>query len=127
MKPKYTLSGTVIHGKMIGRGMNLPTANLEIQSDFLPPLGVYASVISFDGKSFMGNTNIGHRPTVDSDEKITAETYILDFSGDLYGAKIKLRLYDKLRETIKFSSKEELRQQIAKDEKDSRAILSRLF
>jgi riboflavin kinase/FMN adenylyltransferase len=112
---------------MIGRGMNLPTANLEIQSDFLPQLGVYASVISFDGKSFMGITNIGHRPTVDSDEKITAETYILDFSGDLYGADITLKLYQKLRETIKFSSKEELRQQIEKDEKRAKAILSRLF
>lgn len=127
MEPKFTLSGAVIHGKMIGRGMNLPTANLEISGISLPPLGVYASVISFDGKSFMGITNIGRRPTIDSDEKITAETYILDFSGDLYGTNITLKVYDKLRETIKFSSKEELRRQIEEDEKRAKAILSRLF
>lgn len=127
MKPIFILSGEIVHGKEIGRKMDMPTANLDILKQTLPPFGVYASVIEIGDKSYMGITNIGFRPTIDNEKTATAETYILDFSGSIYGERVILKLYEKLRETFRFSSKKALREQIRKDEEKTRTILHHLF
>lgn len=121
MEPIFTLFGTVVHGKEIGRKMNMPTANIKCEGDL--PLGVFASVLKVGDKAYKGVTNIGQRPTVDDNEEITAETYLLSFRGELYGKEVKLCLYKKLRETMKFPSKEALRERIKEDESQAAEIL----
>ena len=68
-----------------------------------------------DGKKYLSVTNIGDNPTVNSDGNITVESYILDFKKDIYGKNIVLEFIDKIRDEKKFSSLEELKQQIQKD------------
>ena len=74
-KPLHILSGSVIHGRGIGKLVSMPTANMEISDQSaLPPVGVYITEILLDGQVYYGNTNIGRRPTVDNDREISVET-----------------------------------------------------
>ena len=80
--------------------------------------GVYATRCSFDdGSSYMGVSNVGIRPSIESgdDHKKNCETYIIDFSGELYGRKMKVEFCAYLREEKKFSSLEELTSAIERD------------
>lgn len=110
-QPLYCIKGTVIHGRGIGKLMEMPTANLECGSNELPPMGVYVSLIFRDGIRYIGVTHIGTRPTIDNDKEISIETHLLHFDGDLYGKQIEVQLLKKLREPIKFSSASQLREQ----------------
>ena len=86
----HILSGTVIHGKALGRKLGVPTANLQLPEGLaVPRYGVYACSCIIDGKRYPAVTNIGTRPTVEG-SGITVEPWILDYSGDLYGRKITL-------------------------------------
>jgi riboflavin kinase/FMN adenylyltransferase len=88
----------------------------------IPAYGVYATRVYLDdGSDNIGVTNIGVRPTVNHTDTVTAETYILDFSGNLYGKMVRLEFYKRLRPEIKFSDVEELRTQILKDAEDARS------
>lgn len=112
----YTLSGKVTEGKRLGRTVGIPTANLP-----LPPgrlcckKGVYATRTLAEGKWYPSITNIGLRPTVEQTEAANAETHILDFSGDLYGKRIRVEILDFIREERQFSSLEELLAQMQQD------------
>ena len=113
---KYYVSGEVVYGKQIGRTINTPTANVKIAKNIiLPQNGVYSANVYVDGKKYLSVTNIGDNPTVNSDGNITVESYILDFKKDIYGKNIVLEFIDKIRDEKKFSSLEELKQQIQKD------------
>lgn len=115
-QPLYALSGRIVHGRGIGKKAGMPTANLEITNDMaIPKLGVYASKVKFGGSEYTGVTNVGLRPTVDSDKDITIETYILDFDGDIYEETIELELYVLLRRQQKFEDMEMLLEQLHKD------------
>ena len=84
-KPLCSLSGLVVHGKGNGKTVGMPTANLQIDPTTpLPPLGVYASVVQLSTGCHLGVTNIGYRPSVDQERRISIETFILDFDADLY-------------------------------------------
>lgn len=114
----YLLQGKVIQGNKIGRQLNFPTANLDIQpsNKFLPGLGVYLTKVNVGNEKKYGLTNIGVRPTIASDEnKIHIETYIIDFDGDIYDEKLELNFLFKCRNEMKFSSLEQLKLQIAQD------------
>ena len=112
----YSLSGIVAHGKEIGRTINFPTANLSVTSDIiLPKCGVYATKVKLGDKEYNSITNIGANPTVNADNKITVETHIIDFSGDIYEKKITVEFIKKIRDEKKFDSLEELKHQIQKD------------
>ncbi|MBQ9765791.1 MAG: riboflavin kinase [Lachnospiraceae bacterium] len=112
----YVLNGEVVHGRGIGGKAGMPTANLKITKDMdMPPLGVYASKIFIDDKEYIGITNVGLRPTVDSDDDISIETYIIDFDGDIYGKDVRLEIYLLLRGQQKFENIEMLRRQLMKD------------
>ena len=86
------LQGVVIHGRGVGGPSGFPTANLELEpGEHLPKeRGVYASFADIDGRRFVGVTNIGTRPTVDSSPVVTVETWFPDYRGDLYGRELRL-------------------------------------
>ena len=102
--PIYTLTGTVIHGRGIGKHVGTPTANMEIaKNTFLPKTGVYVADILLSDNRYYGVTHIGTRPTLDNDSFISIETHIFDFDRDIYGSTITVNLYKKLREVRKFN------------------------
>lgn len=111
----YTLP--VEHGYQLGRTWDFPTINQTIPKEYvLPRFGVYCAKVTVDGKVYDGVTNIGVKPTVR--ENVTAplaETYIVDFDGDLYGREIKIELWEFVRPERKFGGFEELRAQISSD------------
>jgi len=115
----FPLSGVVIGGEKLGRQLGYPTANIKIGNDYklVPPNGIYASKVHYQGKQYIGMLNIGVRPTVNSeDAKRSIEVHLLDFEGDLYGEYLQLQLFKKVREEKKFESKEKLISEISKDE-----------
>jgi riboflavin kinase/FMN adenylyltransferase len=116
----YEISGTVIEGRKLGRQLGFPTANLYIGERQTPRDGVWA--VKVDGR-LEGVANLGIRPTVDGTERLL-EVHILGFSGDLYGKDLRVRFYKFLRPETKFSSVDELREQIVRDAEEARRWFS---
>lgn len=110
------INGTVIHGRGIGKLVGTPTANLGVLYTTNMPLpGVYVAKILLDEHCFYGVTHIGRRPTVDNDSDISIETHILEFNQDIYGKRMDIQLYQKLREPQKFNDLSGLLEQIRMD------------
>lgn len=106
----------VTEGKRLGRKLNFPTINQPIPPDFASPRhGVYVSVSYAREQWRPSVTNVGLRPTVENTKTLNSETYICGFSGDLYGARVPVRLLEFLRPEKKFDSVDELREQIGAD------------
>ena len=102
-------------GRNIGKTLGFPTANVAYPKDkFALKQGVYQTQGFVDGKWYHGITNYGSRPTFDNEEVLT-ETYLDGFDGDLYGKTIEIRFVRWLRGVQKFSSVDELREQLQKD------------
>ena len=100
----YIIKGKVVHGKKLGRTIGFPTANLDYSKEALiPRKGVYYTNVQWQGKIYKGITSVGNNPTVNGD-KLTIETYILDFNNDLYGHNIKVYFIKKIRDEKKFNS-----------------------
>ncbi len=119
----YSISFPVLHGKRLGSRIGFPTINQEFPKEYVTPKkGVYAVRVILDGAVYGGVCNVGSRPTVDCDDRILAETHLLDFSGDLYGKIIRVEFARFLREEKKFSSLEELKEQIGKDREIARSF-----
>lgn len=119
----YALTGTVVHGKKIGRTLGIPTANLILPQDLaIPKFGVYACRALIDGLAYPAVTNIGTRPTV-SGHGITVEPWILDFDGDLYDRQITLEFYYFLRPEMKFPDLEALQREIRENARQTRVYL----
>ncbi len=111
----YFIKGKVEHGRSVGTKLGYPTVNTELDPALvIPRHGVYCSEVELDGRLYAALTNIGICPTFD-ERPTHAETYIIDFSGDLYGRNIRVSLLEFLREERRFSSAEELSEQIKKD------------
>lgn len=114
--PVYTMKGTVIHGRGIGKLVGVPTANLKIEHEHeLPTAGVYIAKVLLESSIYYGITHIGTRPTVDSDRHISVETHILNFNEDLYGREMEIQLFTKLRNPQRFDNLSLLLEQIRKD------------
>ena len=109
----HVLTQTVGHGRRLGRTIGVPTANLVAPPHvLLPKRGVYAAKVTLpDGRAFGGVTNVGVRPTVNHGQDVTVEPWILDFDGDLYGQKLRVEFFRRLRDERKFDSLEALRDQ----------------
>lgn len=108
----YSLTGTVVKGAGRGAQIGFPTANLEVEQEVLPPIGVYATYSEKLGK---GATNIGRQPTFGSENPVHVETHFVNFSGSLYGQEIEIFFDHKIRDEQKFNSVDALKQQIQKD------------
>lgn len=112
----YLLNAEVLHGKKLGRSLGIPTINQKFPPDFaIPKKGIYISQVTVNGATFPSVSNIGVRPSVEDGASINCETYILGFSGDLYGKKITVEFLKRLRDEIKFDSVAALKAQINKD------------
>lgn len=112
----FSIIGEVVHGKEIGRTIGFPTVNIECAKDkLLPPFGVYTTQIVIDDEVYCGVTNIGVKPSVTDENKITIETNIFDFDSDLYGKKIVVRLLHFQRPEMKFPELDNLKIQIEHD------------
>ena len=121
----YMMVGEVLHGKGLGRTVGMPTANLGLAPNKKkPPEGVYATLTRIDGEVFKGLTNIGRRPSVDNDTKISTETLLLDFSRDIYGKKIELYVCAFIRNVAKFAGLVEVQKQVQKDIVAARTVLT---
>ena len=120
----YGFSGTVGHGKMLGRTLGFPTANLYPSNEkLLPRFGVYASEAVIEGVTYKGITNIGIRPTVDGEESPDVEMYIFDFDRDIYDKSIRIDLKSFIREEKHFSSLDELKDQMSRDITAAKTLL----
>jgi len=120
----FNLAGNVVAGTGRGVELGFPTANLDIsQEQALPADGVYAGWAYIDGKTYQAMTNIGRKPTFGSGDR-TVETYAIDYNGDLYGRELKVDIIERLRDEKKFDSVEALKEQVAEDIRQGKAILS---
>lgn len=112
----FSICGKVVHGDGRGKLIGVPTANIHTVRQALPRRGVYKTKVSLNGELYQSITNVGVRPSfIDSGNKITVETHLLDYSGDLYGKRLRLEFHEWVREERKFLSVDELKTQIAKD------------
>lgn len=109
----YFVSGEVESGKKLGRRLGMPTANLYPPEDkLLPPNGVYFTKVNLKGKKYCGVTNIGSRPTVEDGNRISVETFLLDFDEKIYGEWIKVELLHYKRPERRFENVEELKEAV---------------
>lgn len=114
LKP-FSFSAPVISGDKRGRTIGFPTINQKYPKDFCDiRFGVYKTKVLVDGKEFNGITNIGIRPTFES-ATVLSETYIEDFNSDIYGSVVTVKFLKFLRDEQRFSSLEELKQNILLD------------
>lgn len=122
---RYSFRGEVIVGERRGRLLGFPTANVGSYGEDkqLPANGVYAVKVKIEDRTLNGVINIGKRPTFKDDDIIIPEVHILDFNEDVYGKKIEVIFVERIRGEVKFSSKEELIEQINTDKKISIKIL----
>lgn len=113
----HTLSDTVRSGYHLGRKLGTPTINMFFPDGVLVPKhGVYAAKVCLeDGSSHISVTNVGVRPTVSNDERVSVESHLLDYSGNLYGKHARVEFYEFLRDERKFDDVEALSEQIHND------------
>jgi riboflavin kinase/FMN adenylyltransferase len=119
----HTISGTVVHGRDIGRSLGFPTANIATPNELLPPDGVYAVMVSIDGSLVEGSCSIGLNPTFDGGIR-SIEVFMLDYAGQIYGREIALSFVQRLRDIQKYPDVAELVSAITRDVLQTREILA---
>ena len=123
---EYEIDGLVARGERVGRKIGYPTINLSPENEISPADGVYVTRIGIRsfGRLFDSVTNIGRRPTVYEDFATTIETYVMDFHSNVYGERVRLFFYDRLREERTFPSVMALTEQIGRDIEAARAYFA---
>lgn len=111
----YGVEGSVVHGAERGAQIGFPTANIHPHNRVIPRGGVYVTATLIDGQWRRSVTNIGTRPTFENGSASSVETYVMNWSGDLYGDVVRVRFLHRLRAEKKFGSIDELRSQITRD------------
>ena len=114
----FSFSAKVLHGRHQGAKMGFPTINMSIRHDILKS-GVYFTEAVINGERHPALTNVGTHPTF-ADHTENAETYILDFQGDLYGKTVEIRFLHYQRGIVSFEKTEDLIVQMKEDEKERR-------
>jgi riboflavin kinase/FMN adenylyltransferase len=110
----HMIGGIVVKGENRGKWMGFPTINLDTFFELVPKNGVYMTEVELGGRRKPSVTNIGYNPTFGG-KKFLMETHILDFSGNLYGNEVVIYFHKRIREEMKFSGIDELKERIAKD------------
>lgn len=112
MNAQFIFWGKVKKGKNRGNTFGFPTANITLHKKI--PEGIYASTVSLENITYPAATFIGSAKTF-GEKDYKAEAYLLDFRGNLYGKRIHVKLYKKIRENKQFSSEKELIEQMRED------------
>ena len=121
----FAISGPVRHGKGLGSRLGTPTLNLVPgERQLVPAFGVYATHVTAGGRTYPAVTNVGVRPTVDTDGGVTVESHLLDETASLYGAACRVEFLHMLRPERRFDSLDGLREQIALDAGQARAYFN---
>jgi riboflavin kinase / FMN adenylyltransferase len=122
----YSLKGTVIEGKKLGRSIGFPTANLDVNTyhKLIPANGVYAVRVDVEGVKYNGMLNIGNNPTFDSYKELHIEVHIFKFDENLYGKEITVFFKHKIRDEKKFETIDALKLQLEEDRNYSMRILA---
>ncbi len=123
----YSIRETVVHGRGVGRTLDMATANVHPAAEVLPPIGVYAVRTWIGDRSMNAVASLGYRPTFTDARPATPilETHVLDFDGDLYGATIDIAFIARLRAERKYSSPAKLMSQVQRDITAARRIFAR--
>jgi riboflavin kinase/FMN adenylyltransferase len=125
----HRIEGEVIHGEKRGRELGYPTANMSLSGLHLPRLGVYASLVDVltgpHSGTYLGASSLGVRPMFGENQP-NLETFLLDFTGDLYGQHLSVALVEYLRPELKFDGLPSLITQMDADTRQARGILSAL-
>ncbi|HEV7416875.1 MAG TPA: bifunctional riboflavin kinase/FAD synthetase, partial [Tianweitania sediminis] len=124
---RFTVQAEVTGGKKLGRTLGYPTANMALPPETTLAHGIYA--VRFrraDGSLLDGVASFGRRPTVDENGAPLLETFLFDFSGDLYGETASVSFFGFLRGEAKFDDLDALVVQMKRDEAEARALLSRI-
>ena len=120
---RYTFSGKVVFGNRLGRTIGIPTANIWVPKSNLPIRGVYAVKAIVKGETFNGIANMGVRPTVGGTSPVL-EIHIFDFNKEIYGERIEVEFFKKIRNEQKFENLEKLKEQINSDIKKTRKFFT---
>jgi len=106
---EFILTGTIVKGKGLGKGMGFPTANLKVEEEYklIPKTGVYVVKANIENEEVFGIMNIGFNPTVGGSEK-TIETFFFNLDKNLYSQKLQIKLLKRVREEKKFGNVEQL-------------------
>lgn len=116
----YHISGKVIHGNKLGRTLGYPTANIQLRHTPSPLSGIFCVEIHGLEKTYQGVASLGIRPTLTSPSLLTLEVYIFDFDKMIYGQRLSIDFFHKLRDEAKFSDLTSLVTQIAEDVEQTR-------
>ncbi|RWD40035.1 MAG: bifunctional riboflavin kinase/FAD synthetase [Mesorhizobium sp.] len=122
---RFTVESEVIGGQQLGRTLGFPTANMRLSPEATLKEGIYA--VRFrraDGTLHDGVASFGRRPTVDDNGAPLLETFVFDFSGDLYGEICAVSFFGFLRAEVKFDGLDALVAQMKRDEVEARALLA---
>jgi riboflavin kinase/FMN adenylyltransferase len=134
----FELTGTVVKGKQIGRDIGFPTANINIPEKYklIPAYGIYAVEVAIvkpevdssteytieeDVFSYKGMGYIGTRPTINGTQR-TIEVNLFDFSDDLYGKTLRVKILHFVRHDIRYNNLEDMKKQIMEDELKIRSL-----
>lgn len=123
----YHLTGRVVGGNRMGRTIQYPTANIEVEDPLklIPAVGVYACRVMVMGRHYGGMMNIGFRPTLQSAVAVkTIEVHLFDFSGDIYSEEIVVEFIYRIRNEVQFAGLGALKAQLSEDEKVARELLA---
>ena len=116
----YIIHGEVLHGRKIGRTLGMPTVNLEVEDNkILPPKGVYASRVIYNGIRYNAVTNIGVKPTIEGDSKLGIESFMFDFNQEIYGENVTVEILSYQRPEQKFSDMDMLKKQMHTDREEA--------
>ncbi|AFV11357.1 riboflavin biosynthesis protein RibF [Thermacetogenium phaeum DSM 12270] len=121
------IRGRVVPGDGRGKKLGYPTANIQVPEQMLVPRsGVYACQALLEGDFYPAVLNIGKHPTFGCSRNPLIEVHLLNFRGNIYGAKMEIRLFQRLRSEKKFASKQDLINQIRKDVESAVRILEKI-
>lgn len=110
----FAVRGEVVLGEQRGRTIGFPTVNLDTAGKQLPADGVYGGEVEIDGRTYLAAISVGIKPTFGRRQRVF-EAYLLDFTGELYGATLEVRVLRWLRDQWAFPSAESLVRQMDRD------------
>lgn len=123
----FSVRGKVKFGDQKGRTIGFPTANIDYRNYYIPANGVYFVNVKHGTEMYLGVCNIGHNPTFNFSQERRMEVYIFNFDEDIYDEQLEIFFVDRIRDEIKFSSKDELIKQIKIDKAKALEIAGDMY